>query len=506
MKIGWNIAAGLANSVWSAIIILATVPFFLRYLGVPAYGLIGFFTSLQALFSLLDAGLGPTINREVARGPSAADRAKTRDLLHSLAMIYGVGAVLIAGLVAAIAPWIGRHWLNASSIAVGDVIQAVGLMGLVIALRFPLSLYLGALMGAGRMATASGIEIVMVTAANLGAVAVLAWVSPTLQAFFLWQALIGGINLAIVRIAAWRALYAGDPARRPRFDLSGLQRIWRFSAGMGVTAVLGAIFLQSDKIILSRMVSLEALGRYTLAGIVARSLYVFVVPVFGAIYPRLTALHAAGDEAAIKQLYTLGARGLMAVIFPVSCFLGVFSTDLITIWTGSAPLARSVYAVVVLLLIGTSANAAMHFPYALQLAYGKSNMPVLINAVLLLAFAPLLVVLAGRYGIVGGAASWAVLNLLYLGFGTWFTHRKLLPGLGLRWIVGGVGAPLVAAAAIAGWGGWEANRLDLPILARLVIGGVLACAAMLAVVVSSPDMVRALRVLRGDDRVTSNHG
>ena len=496
MKLGWNIAAGFANSAWSAIVVLLTVPFFLRYLGIPAYGLIGFFTSMQVLFGLLDVGLGPTINRQAARDASPDDRIKTRNLLHTLALAYGAAAVLIAAIIALAAPWIGRHWLNASTLTVKQLVEAVSLMGLVIAFRFPLSLYLGALIGAGGMVAASGIEMAMITLANVGAVVVLVWVAPTIQAFFIWQALIGLVNLAVSRAAAWRALKGLAGSGRPRFDVTGLRQIWRFSTGMAVTAVLGAIFLQSDKVILSRIVSLDALGRYTLAWIVARSIHVFIVPVFAAVFPRLTALHAAGDIAGITRLYSSGTRALTAVIFPISCFVGVFATDLVTAWTGNPPLAKSVAPIVVLLLVGTAFNGAMHFPYALQLAYGKSSLPAAINAVLLVVFAPLVIVLARRFGIVGAAASWAILNVLYLFFGSWLTHRTLLRGNGAKWIVSDVGLPLVVALIIAGFGGWAVRQLNLGGVIDVLLGAILTGVATLLIVALSPALVQDLRTLK----------
>ena len=67
MTLGRNLLAGLANSIWSALLGLAVVPFYLKYLGIEAYGLIGFFVTTQALLQLLDMGMAPTINREVAR-------------------------------------------------------------------------------------------------------------------------------------------------------------------------------------------------------------------------------------------------------------------------------------------------------------------------------------------------------------------------------------------------------------------------------------------------------
>ncbi len=485
MKLGWNIAAGFASTAWSAAVILLTVPFFLKHLGLPAYGLIGFFTSMQALFSLFDMGLGPTINREVARATAAEDRSTVRDLLHTLALVYWAIAGMIVIVSVVSAPWIGRHWLNASTLPSSVVAEAVLLMGLVIACRFPLSLYLGTLMGAGRMVTASGIEIIMVTAANVGAILVLVLVEPSIRAFFIWQTIVGVFNVVVVRVAAWRALRDTTGLRKPRFDVNELRRIWRFSAGMGFTAVLAAGFVHGDKIVLSKIVSLDALGRYMIAALIARGLYVIVVPVFGAIYPRMAALHAIEDQPAIEHLYKSGTRLMMAVIFPAACFIGVFSDDIVTLWTGNADLARSIHLVVELLLLGTAFNAAVHFPYALQLAYGRPGLTAMINLGLMLIYAPLVVTLSVRFGIVGAAAAWVAYNLLNAFASTWANHRWILRSLGSSWLLFDVGVPMVVALGITGVGGYLIQGLNLPVFPRLAIGASLAGGALTATVVLS---------------------
>jgi O-antigen/teichoic acid export membrane protein len=43
------------------------MPFYLRRMGAESYGLIGFFTLMNAWFQLLDAGLSLTLARESAR-------------------------------------------------------------------------------------------------------------------------------------------------------------------------------------------------------------------------------------------------------------------------------------------------------------------------------------------------------------------------------------------------------------------------------------------------------
>ena len=104
MTLGRNLLAGLANSIWSALIGFAVVPFYLKYLGIEAYGLIGFFMTLQVMFQLLDMGLASAANRELARFKATNDPASAGELLHSLAVIYWSIAALIVLVVFALAP------------------------------------------------------------------------------------------------------------------------------------------------------------------------------------------------------------------------------------------------------------------------------------------------------------------------------------------------------------------------------------------------------------------
>lgn len=490
MRLRWNLAAALANTGWGALIGLAVVPFYLRFLGLEAYGLIGFFTALQGLFVVLDMGLTPTMTREVARCRATGKIGEARDLLRTLAVLYwGIG-ILIAAAMLLSATFIADHWLRDSALSPDTVRQAIMLMGVTIACRWPLGLYLGALMGAEQMVRASMISIVMITIANGGALAILAFVSPTIQAFFIWQAFAGLLNVVVMMFAAWAAVRGEG---RPRFDVQGLKRIWRFSAGMGVAGILGVVFMQSDKIVLARIVSLDELGQYALAGVVARLLYVVMTPAFNVTYPRMTALHSAGNEAELREFYLWGTRLLAAVIFPLAAYVSVFADPLVALWTGNAQLGVAVAPVVQLLMAGTALNAVMQFPYALQLASGRSHLAALISAILLCIFIPMLIILASTLGIVGAAAAWAIFNFLYLILGTWMTHRVILPGLALHWLARDVALPFAITAGLVVGGGMALRWGGLGTWPSLLLGG---CLALLAFLLSIGSSFRARKVLQ----------
>ena len=439
----------MAASVWSALLGLAVIPLYIQYLGIEAYGLIGFFVTGQTLLSLLDMGLAPTINREMARCSAAGRMEEGQRLLHTLAVVYWLVAVCIALLLLAVSSLVVDHWLQIRGIDRNEAQRAVVLMGCVIGFRWPVALYQGALMGLQRLTVTSAVSMASSTLANVGAVLVLVHVSATLSAFFMWQAAVAFLYVLAMRHFAWKAI-GTDSA--PKFDLPALKHIWKFSAGMSGVAITSLAFTQLDKVLLSKFLDLEHFGRYALAGVAASGLYVLLTPVFNAIYPRMSAMVARHEVQALLRFYKEGTLRLCCALFPLVIFAVVRSEDLLRVWTGNAALAKDAAPLFSFILVGTALNGVMHFPYALQLSSGASRLPLTINAILIVAMVPVTVTLSLSFGAIGGAVSWMILNFLYVLLGTWLTHRTLLVSEGLAWITRDVGLPAAVSTVFVGLG------------------------------------------------------
>lgn len=438
MSLGRNLLAGLANSVWSALVGLAVVPFYLKYLGIEAYGLIGFFVTTQAVLSLLDMGMAPTINREVARCSVSGNLKEAGKLLHTLAVVYWSMAGAIALLVLMLAPLIAEYWLQSKQLSPQTISHAVMLMGLVVACRWPIGLYQGALIGAQRLAVSSGINMVMVTIGSLGAVAVLAFVSPTIEAFFIWQAGVGLVYATAMRLAAWRII---GRSGQVRFDIGSLKSVWKFTAGMSGIALTGLVFTQLDKVILSKILALQEFGYYMLATVVVSVLYVIVTPLFNVMYPRFSALVVSSETADLNSLYRLTMRFLASLLFPAMMFLGLFSEKLVFVWTGNAELAAKVAPVIVFLVLGSTLHGLMFLPYALQLAYGLTQLILRNNVILVVALTPLIVAFSILYGALGGGIAWFAVHVISAVLVTWQVQRNLLDGA-VRCFLADVSIPL----------------------------------------------------------------
>lgn len=436
-----------AAQAWIAVLGVVLVPVYIRYLGIEAYGVIGLYATLQGMLVILDLGMTPTLTREIARFTGGErDVVGVRDLLRSIEIV-AAGVGLIAALVIwAGSDWLAHSWLRAQSIPEPELTRALTVMGVVAALRFVEGIFRGAILGLHRQDLYNAIAATMATLRGVGAIVVLATVSRTLDAFFVWQGIVSIFTLAALVMATYAALPRGD--RKGRFSLDALKSIWRFAAGMVGISLLALMLTQIDKILLSRLLSLTALGHYMLATVAASALEMLVAPLFQAVTPRLSRLQASGDEADFVTLYhtgsqlvtvTAGAAGLVLIGFP----------DLVlTAWTSDPVLSIKVVPLLRLLALGYLFNVLMWMPYQAQLAYRWTGLALRINVVAVVLLVPALLWAVPRFGAISAATVWVVLNAGYVLVGVHLMHRRILRHEKWRWYWHDIVVPLACAGGV----------------------------------------------------------
>jgi O-antigen/teichoic acid export membrane protein len=443
-----NVLANYMGQGVQALMGLAFIPFYIKYLGIEAYGLIGIFALLQAWLTLMDVGMKPALGREMARFTAGAHTAQSiRDLLRSVELIgISVAGVLALGIWAG-SGWLASHWVTAKHLPLETVAQSFAVMGLVTALRFVEDIYASSLAGLQRQVLQNIVGSAMATARGVGAIAILAWISPSIKAFFLWQALISVTTTALNAAFVYRILPTTPIGAS--FSKSALVNVWRFAAGMVAITFLSLLLTQVDKILLSRLLTLESFGYYALAGVASSGLYSLTSPIIGAFSPRFTHLAASGDGFALRAVYHQGAQCVAVLTGSAAIVLVVFGARVLRLWTGNPALAQKVAPLMAVLALGTLFNGLMWIPYQVQLAHGWTSLTIKVNLVAVSLLIPAIVMIVPTYGAAGAARVWVTLNAGYLIFVIPLMHRSLLRGEKWRWYSRDTAIPLAAATATA---------------------------------------------------------
>jgi O-antigen/teichoic acid export membrane protein len=448
--LGVNVAANYVGRVWAAVASIIFVPLYLTFLGAEAYGLIGFYASVQGVLVFTNLGLTAMLDREAARlSTHEGSGDDLRDTVRTAEVLYGcVLGLLAAGLIAG-APIIATKWLRLESLSQEVVTRAFRFMTVSMLCQFGFNLYEGGLLGLQRHVLSNLIGVVTGSLRGIGAIIVLWKVAPTPDAFFAWQAVVGVLQLTLGRWALLRAI-PGPTARRTAFRTSVLRRTWRFAAGVFGLSVTSALLMQADKLVVSRLLPLAALGWYTLAWTAAQApVSVLAGPIQRAVLPRLTQYASLGDQASVARLYEEASQFVAFAVIPVGVVLAFFSTDALSAWLGPNVAVQQAALPLRLLAVSATATGVLLMPYALMLAYGWTTLSFVSNLIALILFPPAVIVLTKARGLSGTAATWVLLNTGAVLIVVGLMHRRLLPGHGRRWVTQSVLIPWVVAATTA---------------------------------------------------------
>jgi len=447
-----NLIANYLGQGWTALMGLAFVPVYIKYLGIESYGLIGLFAVLQAWLNLLDLGMAPTLSREMGRFTAGTRTNESiADLLRSVETLAVLIAVLTALGVASGSMWLATNWLRAEQLPVTTVAQAFTMMGVVTALQFVIGLYRSSLIGLQKQVLLNLVNCIMATFRSVGAVAVLIWVSPTISAFFIWQGVASLLTLILFMRSTYTSLNGLGlvAVRAGRFSIEALRSVRKYAGGVLWITFLALLLTQVDKVLLSRLLTLSEFGYYTLGAVVAGGLYVLVGPIMQAWFPRLSQLHAANLDSEFIEAYHQGAQLVTVIVGSATLVLVMYSEIILRLWTQDEELARSTADLVKWLAVGNLLNGLLTMPYQAQLALGWTGFAIRVNTIAVVAIVPAILWAVPIYGMMGAAYVWVLLNTGYMLLGMHFMYRRILKTEKWRWYREDILLPMLSATAMA---------------------------------------------------------
>ena len=427
-----SLVSGYLAQAYISLIGIVIMPTYLDFLGDEAFGLIGFFLMLQGWLQLLDLGLTPTLSREMSLFRAGAYNAQTAwQRLRSLEWILGgLASLCVLGFWLS-RKWIAEGWLTLRNLDTNLVAICVFLMGFAGILRWLTGLYRAGLVGLEKQLWVNSTLVIFTTLKYILVLPVIALADTPPLAFFEFQALIGLVELGVFSWVLYRSL-PGYPRSILPCPVA-LRAMWPTASAMAFMAGMWIFLTQIDKLILSRVLPLEAFGYFTLAVAVAGGVLILVPPLNQVLQPRMTILVAQKQDDKLQMLYHTATQVAAVIFFVLGGGLALFAEPLLWAWTGNRTIAIAAAPILFWYGLANALIGLLVLPFMLQFAYGYLRLHILGNILLALTLLPALVIATLQVGAVGAGRVLFLANFLFLFLWVPLVHRRLMPQAVWQW-------------------------------------------------------------------------
>ncbi|CUV66430.1 O-antigen flippase Wzx [Sulfurovum sp. enrichment culture clone C5] len=479
-----NIMVSYASQTYVVLIGILILPFYIGTMGAEAYGLIGFFAILQTWFNLLDVGLIPTIGRETARMRAGAyDSITYIRLFRALNIIFILIAIIGSGILLITSGIIADKWLHAELLSISEIHFALKIMSISVALRWMSGLYRGVISGSEELVWLGGYNAIMVTLRFLIVFPVMWELGATITVFFTYQLAIAIVEFIGLLIKSKSLLphITSSQANNIGWSIKPIKSILGFSLSIALTSVIWTLVTQTDKLIMSNLLSLTNYGYFTLAVLVASGIMMISSPISSAIMPRMVKLDAEGKYDDMIYIYRQSTQIVTVIAGSISIILAGFAEPILYVWTGDAYIASVAAPIMRLYAIGYGILAVGAFPYYLQYAKGKLKLHIIGNILFVLILMPTLFWATERYGMIGAGYAWLFVNLLYFAVWTYVVHYAYAKGIHMQWmrdIIFLIFLPIFMAYVFQGT--IQASSRIMMLVEILGVGGIILLSSILS--------------------------
>lgn len=406
-RLSKNILYNLFGQGLLLILGFVAVKYIFKQLGEDALGIIYFALTVNAvLCAVLEMGICSTTVREVSAHFND-EPGYIRNLIQTASLFFWGAFVLLAGIIYFVAPTLVDKWINLKTIDAATATQVLRILGISALFALPRSLYASLFRGLQRMEFNNLIDVTNSALYQFVIIIILA-IGGGLLSVVYWVAVSFGIGLLCYLFAAswffpWQAFIPG-------FSTIVVKKNLHYSSNMMSISLLAMVHMQSDKIIMSKLLPVGLFGFYGFAYNAASKATLLTNAVAQAAFPSFSSLFKMGGRDSmmaqylkLQDLLCFGAAPIFGMIpFAVLPMFGfVFNPDV----------AKMMLLPITFLAIGFYMNGTLNVPYVFSLAVGKPEISVRSNFLALFIVLPVTGLLIYFFGLTGAGFSWIFYHL-----------------------------------------------------------------------------------------------
>lgn len=420
MSIRRNTVLNLAGAIIPMVVMLATIPLYLKLLGEARYGVLALIWLVLGYFSFLEMGLGKATANQMAKAENAQE-AERSDIFWTALLVNCCAGVAGAGILWGIGDYLVTSVLNVPEDFRREAISALPWMVATFPVAVVSSVLNGALEGRNRFLTVNVLQISSNTIFQIVPLAVAYWIGPSLSEVI--PAAV--VSRALMNVLFLEACHRNVPlVTMPNISIARAKTLFSYSWWVAVTGTVTTLLETIERFVVGAVLGPAAVTYYTVPMQLVGKIKVLPGSLARALFPAFSARSSA--DAAILAIDA--TKALATVMALVAIISALALRPFLTIWVGedisntSAPIGE-------LLLFGVWINSVAHVPYFFLQASGRPDLVARIHALEFVPYVLLTWSLITRFGLFGAVAIWicrCVVEALALFFMARFPKNLLM--------------------------------------------------------------------------------
>ena len=429
-----NAASNFLALVWLSGLSLVTVPLYIRQLGAAEWGLVAACTSLQIVLNFFDAGFSQIVPRWAAR--EAHQPARLAAYLRLLRRVYVGLGLLVFLLIQAAAAALAQQWFQVPADRAPALEWAIRIFAFQLFFQFVNNLHIGLWHGLQQQVLANRRVCGFGSLKHGLALTLVLCVAPHAWLYTLAFASVALLELLCNAWTVQRHFGAGNPKAPAAAGMADdgarpqtipLRPLLREVATLSGGILVGLLVSQLDRILLSRSVSLQAFGTYTVVASLAMAFLQLQTPITRAYFPLLVQdIQRTGwvSGARLRRML-LGTVLVSTLPALLACAL---ASHLLTLWLHVPEMVRVGTLPLQMLLVAVALNTLYGCIYQVMVAKGEARRVLQFNLVALGVAGLACATLGLDAGLVLGGTIWLSNSMTQLVLGSLWLLKNRPPG------------------------------------------------------------------------------
>lgn len=396
-----NIAWNFVGQGWLLILTFFTMPFIIHRLGVHLYGIFVLISVVIDYFAFLQFGMGTAAIKYIARYMGQKDIVKIRTTFWTGVISHSVIGVLGTMILFVLAPALIERFFNVPADLKETAVFSLRVGSLGFLLSMLSGMTSGVIRASGRFDIINMMGIVFSTL-QISATIVLLLMGLSLEEIVIANVIVQFLGLCGYWVYSNRLF---PYLKKFAWNAGILFRLVKFGGFVTISAVVGPILTNVEKIFLTSLRSLSALTYYSVPFSLINRLSVIPSSFSQVLFPVFSFYQGADQENSNRDLHYRSTLYVFMLYAMPLAFLFFFGASFLSWWIGNS-FAEESTLVLIILGMGGLINALAYPSVTALQGMGKPHLAAAFHVIETVVYVPACYFLIKAYGGIGAATAW----------------------------------------------------------------------------------------------------